>query len=117
MLPCHDRDMSRPQYPSSKWRYLVQMGKKTCHDRDTFRDQRHRTKMLWPIPKQFGLKCRYPFANGRKDARTCFGADLTKEPPRGPFAHELRNQTGGNYVERQYRHVVVCSRQHHIMII
>ena len=60
----------------------------------------HLTKSLWPIHKQFSLKCRYPLQMGQKmlAQSSCSGADLTKEPPRGPFVHELRNQTGGNYI-------------------
>ena len=37
-----------------------------------------------------------PALNGPKDARVLLARDLAKQPPRGPFARELRNQTGGN---------------------
>ena len=37
-----------------------------------------------------------PALNGPKDARVLLALSLAKQPPRGPFARELRSQTGGN---------------------
>ena len=47
------------------------------------------------------VKMQIPAANGPKDARILLALSLAKQPPRGPFARELRNQTGGNKSKSQ----------------
>ena len=48
------------------------------------------------------VKMPLPGLNGSKDARVLLARDLAKQPPRGPFARELRNLTGGNYPENHW---------------
>ena len=76
-----------------------------------FRNENH-WKIDWflveKFPPKFGLwisnlewklwalfKMRRTTLVSPKDAHIHSALDLTKQPPRGPFAHELRNQTGG----------------------
>ena len=79
--------------PCGKWaKKMVKF--RVCHDRDTFswwRDKKSRTD-----PEMNQVKMQISAANGPKDARILLALSLAKQPPRGPFAHELRNQTGGN---------------------
>ncbi len=49
-------------------------------------------------PEMDPVKMQIPATNGQKTACNRFALNLAKQPSRGPFAHELRNQTGGNKI-------------------
>ena len=44
------------------------------------------------------VKMAPPALNGSKSRCILVALSLAKQPPRGPFAHELSNQTGGGYI-------------------
>ena len=62
----------------------------------TFRDERTPNKKTRADPELDQVKMDVSGANGSKSRCILVDRSLAKQPPRGPFAHELRNQTGGN---------------------
>ena len=60
----------------------------------SFRDQRTPDKKSRADPELDQLKMDVSGANGSKSRCILVALSLAKQPPRGPFAHELRNQTG-----------------------
>jgi len=71
-------------------------------------------KKTWADPELDQVKMALSTANGLKSRCILVDRSLAKQPPRGPFAHELRNQTGGNnYVRSQIRDIIVTNNKSH----
>ena len=62
----------------------------------TFRHGQTPNKKTRSDPGFDQVKMDVPVVNGLKSRCILVVLSLAKQPPRGPFARELRNQTGGN---------------------
>ena len=63
----------------------------------TFRSGHTPHKKTRSDPDLDQVKTDVSVVNGSKSGCIRVALSLAKQPPRGPFARELRNQTGGNY--------------------
>ena len=107
--------ISGPKVRAQNGRVCCKWAKKlvnfwSCHECDSFRHMTFRheqtpDKKTRADPELDQVKMALSTANGLKSRCILVDRSLAKQPPRGPFAHELRNQTGGNkYIFRILRH-------------